>query len=296
MSDTANIHLAGVQINFKSWSLFNLELLSSDGVVFFQYLAYHCQNVIEWTHSDKNLEHELGIGRRRLEALRKLFIEKGFLQTYITRDSNDNRIRAYRINYMELAKSNVLKQIYREQDDKGQPVNFATYIQIYQQIAASQPKAGTTKRERQIETIRANRVRTLAERLEILFDNRREVYIKKIREKKATGETSLREPVGSIKFAPRHIKNLTNALKNIQDEEFIYNAFMVYCDLLNAHQNSPTAQERLLLPQTPRDPLAYFLSYSTGINSSSSDMSDGQGYQTIHMCGNYHGAHYGRNA
>ena len=292
MSDGINLHQIGVQTNFKIWERFNLDVLSADGAKLFEYLIFHCQHHAEWTHSDKNLEYELGIGRRRLEALRTLFTELGILQTRIVRDPSDNRIRAYRINFTQLTKLATLQQLYRHQDTKGHPIDLNLYAQVYKKLAALQPanpvpNARNTAQRPVGTNHDEESVKAIADKLVTVFDQRRAYYNEEMKAT-STGKT-FQLAVGTVKFGSKHRRRLTSALQVIGDVKYIQDAFFAFCDTLNALTNSPTTEQRFLLPESPRDPLAYFFGSPTTRNGSPSTY---QEFSVIHSFGNFFAAQY----
>lgn len=141
MNTDVKISDLGIQINFEAFRKFNLKAIGQDGVIFFQYFAHHCRNVSVWTHSDRQLEQELGIKRTTLEKLRKQFSELGILS--ITKSPNDNNVRAYRMNYDALTKAEVLRTIYR----LDEPDSYALKLlqQGFKECARKQPKQNAKK-------------------------------------------------------------------------------------------------------------------------------------------------------
>lgn len=281
MADGTNIHLAGVQINFKTWERFNLENLTNDGVVLFQYLVFHCQSNAEWTHSDNGLRAELGIKRSRLTTLRREFESWGILTTRIVKDRNDNDIRAYRLNFLELSKVSILKALYREHSPSGEPYNLNEYAEVYKALSANQPKLGGNKSK--VEHQKESEIKKLAAELKEEFDSRRKDFnAQQAKSKKRTAS-------GTIVFSPTHLKKLANAVRAIGNKEYIKSAFTAYCDTLNQKAtNSDGKDTELLMPSFPRSPLNYFLSYSTG------EVGGTESYNVIYAFGEYFAGHYGR--
>ena len=285
MADNTNIHEAGVQINFRTWERFNLENLTNDGVVLFQYLVFHCRSNAQWTHSDNGLRAELGIKRSRLTKLRREFESWGILDTRIVKDRNDNDIRAYRLNFSELAKPSVLKRIYREQSPLDEPYDLSGYARIYEALAVNQPKLGAGKTK--VEQLKESEIKEFAAQLKQLFDKRRALHNKNV--EKGEFNRTKRFAEGSIVFSPKHIKQLAGAVQAIGDKEYIQQAFMSYCDAINFKVSGfdhPGFNK--LLPEAPRSPLSYFLSYSTG------GVRGTQGYSVIHSFGDFYTGNYGR--
>lgn len=284
MSNSVNIHPLGIQINFPTWEKFNLDNLTNDGVVLFQYLVHHCRHNPEWTHSDNDLHEELGLKRTRLTTLRKKFIDAGILQTRIIRNQYDNKITAYRLNFAEIAKLEKLKLIYREKTPKGEPINLSEYSKLYKALGDAQPKVGVVPGSNsRKQTPDQWQAKQFATRLENVFSQRRTKFNqnRKPNEKQATG---------TIKFSPKHIQKLANALRHFQDQEYIENSFIAFVDILNwrvVGSHSP------MLPENPRSPLNYFLSYSNQVGSENFDESTvGNSFAVIYSFGEYYTANY----
>lgn len=285
MADSTNIHQAGVQINFKSWERFDLESLTNDGVVLFQYLVFHCQSNAEWTHSDNDLRAELGIKRSRITALRAKFTEMGILDTRIVKDRND--IRAYRLNFTELAKLPVLRQIYRQSSAAGDPYNLSEYAEVFKAIAANQPKLGAAAAKSKVEQAKLSEIKQLADRMKATFDSRRKDFNAEVSKSKEG-----RVRVGTTEFSPSHLRKLKNAVHSIGNKEFIHSAFIAYCDIVNeaGSRKSRRGNHEALLPETPRGLLNYFLSYSTG------EVGGVSSFNVIYTFGEYFTAQYGHAA
>lgn len=280
MSDTTNIHQAGIQINFRSWERFNLESIKNDGVVLFQYLVFHCQSIPEWTHSDNDIRFELGIKRSRLTDLRTdIFAD--FLHTRIVKDRNSNDIRAYRIDFAKLATLPVLRKVYREVDHNGEPYDLAEYAKVFKAIAAAQPKLGAQKDK--AEQAKQTSIKLFAQLLKETFDSRREDHNTK--QQKA----GKRLATGTIHFSPDSLRKLQNAANSIGDREYIRQAFIVLCDALNysASQIEHSGYNELM-PNTPKSPLRYFLSFTKG------DLDEQSNFGVIQSFGDYYASHYGR--
>ncbi|GAB3963640.1 hypothetical protein GCM10028806_00010 [Spirosoma terrae] len=255
---------------------------------------FHCQNNVEWTHSDNDLRYELGIKRGRITSLRELFTSWGILSTRIVRDRDDNKIRAYRINFAELAKPATLQKIYRTRNAKGEEIDISLHSQLFKQLASAQPKADVTPSKSSKKTnYKEYQAKELAYKLEKHFKDRRDVYNAELT-KKSNGKP-FRLASGTLKFSPVHIKKLANAINAIGDVLYIEHAFIVFCDVLNRHSTSTLSPDhKLLLPQVPRSPLSYFLSYSTGQNSDINPDPSPWGYSVIYAFGEYFAGHYSR--
>ncbi len=280
MSNTVKISTLGIQINFPTWQTFNLNNLTNDGVVLFQYLVFHCENVVEWTHSDNDLLFELGLKRTRLTTLRNKFKAMGILETRIIRNQYDNKITAYRLDFAEVAKPEKLNLIYRNEDQKGQPINLAELSQAYKVLASKHPKKATKKdqsnatiSERQQVGVSSS-TKNFANVLEELFTDRRKEYIKALR-------SGQRTPVGQIRFSPTQLKNLEKAVRAL-DQNYIRNGFLAYCDTLNETYNGKYSE---LLPNKPRNMLSYFLVFKSNSSEDS--------YPTIRSFSEYYTTNYG---
>lgn len=284
MNNRVNVSDLGVHINFPTWEKFNLDFLTNDGVVLFQYLVFHCQNNAEWTHSDEAIKEELGLKRSRLSALRKKFIEAGILETRIVENQYKNKVTAYRLNFTALSKPEKIRLIYRQKTLKGQPVDFGAFSSAFKSLAQHQPKLGSTPAKVAKASANQSAVEPFAQQLEKLFVDRQTRY----NQKKKEGEA---KSVGTLKFSPAHLKKLANALNHFSDRQYISNAFIAFSDaLLELKTGSHTTG---LLSENPRSPLSYFLSYSNKFQASEEEGHEVSGsYAIIYRFGEYYTGHY----
>lgn len=286
MSDTVKIADLGIQINFPAWERFNLEELTNDGVVLFQYLAFHCQNIIEWTHSDSDILAELGIKRSRLATLRDKLSGMGILETRVTLNQYDNKITAYRLLYAEIAKPENLKLLYREVTPSGSIVDLVEYSRLYKQLAAAQPKKGIKPGSKNASQSTSQQwaAKTFASHLEQVYAGR----VAMMNRSRKAGDKKI---PGTVKFSPKHIQSLSNVLRHFDnDKEYIENAFTAFADTL---LSQILGQSSEMLTVVPRSPLNYFLSYSNKVTSDEDESeADGQKYAVIYKFGEYFAARY----
>ena len=138
--DKTLLQQVGVTIDFDAWQQFRLNILSVDGVVLFHYLLEHCRNNTPMAQSDKKLENSLGIKRGRLQALRQLFTQAGFLEITVERPIANNPIRVYRINFARLSDPDIMMQIFRTRMLDGQLADVIPYRRFFEQQAAIQAR------------------------------------------------------------------------------------------------------------------------------------------------------------
>jgi hypothetical protein len=124
----------GETIEYPSFKEFDLEYMQPEGVIFFQYLVFHCKSVSVCRCTDGAIRKELGIKRTALDTLRKRFIDLGILD--VEKDLNRNNIHGYRIKFDELAKPEKLRTIYRNLT----PEHLAELSQEYKSLDKGQKK------------------------------------------------------------------------------------------------------------------------------------------------------------
>ncbi|MFC5410728.1 hypothetical protein ACFPMF_15505 [Larkinella bovis] len=284
MSDKVKISDLSIQINFPAWERFNLEALTNDGVVLFQYLVFHCQNVAEWTHSDNDIKLELGIKRSRLNTLRDKFLKMGILETRVTLNQYDNKITAYRLLYSEIAKPDNLKKIYREKTPSGIAIDLAGYSRLYRQLVQDQPAGGAKPKPKSAyqQTSDQYKAQVFAIKLEELYASRLEHF----NSKQGAGK----KIAGAVKFSPKHIQSLANVIRHFDNDEYVRNAFVAFIDELFAKMVGGSPE---ILTTLPRSPLNYFLSYSNKVtNEDEGGDFAGQKYAMIWRFGDFYAARY----
>ncbi|MBO0953251.1 hypothetical protein [Fibrella forsythiae] len=281
MSDLTNIHYqAEIKINFSSWERFNLRFLGNDGVVLFCYLVFKCKDAVEWSHSDKDILEELGIGRTKLDTLTERFKTMGILHTEVGRNAYNNKITTYRIDFNELAKPDNLKEIYRQKTAKGKDVNLELYSEVFKTIAQHQPRQ-KPRVTGQAVGITTPQVKAFAKELEDLGKRRRDTFNEQ--QTKAGNHRIF----GYLKFSPDNIRALARAIRHFNDNQFIESAFVAYVDVLNAHAvNQPTTHTPSI-PHNLRKPINFFLSYDA--NEEEVGGSEFSSYPVIYSFGNYAG-------
>ncbi|KAA9356870.1 MULTISPECIES: hypothetical protein [Larkinella] len=281
MNDTVKIADLGIQINFPSWEKFNLDDLTNDHVVLFQYLVFHCRSTGEWTHSDPAIEKELGIREQRLKTVRNYFINSGILKTRIVRNSSNNRVTSYRLNFAELATPEKLKLFYREKTPTGKGIDLNRLADQYGIIAKQLAKLSTTEspleNSENQQGAEQKGAKALAKILEELYIKQRNWY--------NTCHTELRTKVkGMVKFSPAQVQNLEEAMRHFEDDEFIHNAFHAYA---YTAIHVILGNEHELLPQKPRDVISYFL---RNLKNNSEGVANN--FDVIYRFGNYAVTHF----
>lgn len=284
MSNATQINELGVRINFPEWARFNLDFLTAEGVVLFQYLAFHSASNAWWTHSIRAIENELGIKRKRLETLTDLLKEKGILETQIVDGPNKIKITAYRVNFSNLTKLETLKLIYRDIDKDGKPIDLTETLNGWKKLAQTQPKTGKTAYAERQEKTRLSYVKPFVHELQQLHQDRQRIINNSIKEgKRSIGFLTFSpKQVGKVRKAIEYIKNY-NGYTEAEANRMIRNAFLAFCDQLIKVQ---LGRESDLLHEDLKSPIDYFLAYQ------SSEESEGQGYGNIYTFSNYFASVY----
>lgn len=244
---------AFISVNWKNWSEFNFQLLGPDGILFFQFLVYHCASLEPqhegwFYHSKEQIEARLGIKRERLDKIVKTLIGIGALAT--VRRGLPARL-FYKIQFSELTKAKVLEQIYNQPS----PEKLKELAEVFKRCGLSKP-APKTKKEANANEIATRNAEALLNGLIQVFRKRRESY----------NEGSSKNSTKVLENAPLPIKQSHIAMaKNVlvqYTREQIFQGFNPYCDLLNfSNGGTPKGHHIFLEFECPkRDVLSYFLS------------------------------------